>query len=158
MSTYREVHGDAALAVLLPTIPARGFGDGYDWMDGLNATPWASIAVWGRDGWDMGQWPYVIVATCNALGEKVEGEPRARAYGVLTYVEGDVDIYVFNDHADRIAKLDEIAQWYWRRSNDVPQAVEIGPLEPELFGSFSWARCDAEPTAYPREWKKLEQA
>jgi hypothetical protein len=56
----RDAEPTKATAGGLPALPARYDCDGYEWMErlpeGWNATP-----SWGRDGWDLGQWPYCIV-------------------------------------------------------------------------------------------------
>jgi hypothetical protein len=44
---------------------------GYDWMELIEAEGWAVIPSWGCDGWDLGQWPYVMVAatrTADSIG------------------------------------------------------------------------------------------
>lgn len=58
----------------LPALPQRGFGDGYDWMSELQK--WAAIPGWGRDGWDMGSWPYVIILTCAVKIPVERQQPR----------------------------------------------------------------------------------
>ena len=58
----------------LPAIPARGWDDGYDWMAKVRR-PWAPVPSWGRDGWDMGDWPLVIVLTCCSYVEEEDRRP-----------------------------------------------------------------------------------
>ncbi len=60
---------------------------GYDWMELIEAEGWAVIPSWGCDGWDLGQWPHVMVAatrTADSIGN---------LFGVATYCEGDVSCY-----------------------------------------------------------------
>lgn len=170
----------------LPAVPGRGWGDGYDWIDLVTEAPgWAVIPSWGLDGWDMGSWPYVIVATCTvAIPEDdrpVRQPPwcvhcrqplrlldmqvwasewhgpdchstvsahrparQTRAYGVLTYVEGDLYVHAYAQHEDRIAALDETAAWYWRHQEHGPKDLPwTGPLAAEFCGPFSWDRVEA---------------
>ncbi|HSL35278.1 MAG TPA: hypothetical protein VK883_00495, partial [Arthrobacter sp.] len=57
---------------------------GYDWMELIGEHGWAVIPSWGSDGWDLGNWPYVMVAatrTADSIGN---------LFGVATYCEGDV--------------------------------------------------------------------
>ncbi|VXC21109.1 hypothetical protein ARTHRO9AX_220242 [Arthrobacter sp. 9AX] len=35
---------------------------GCDWMELIDAEGWAILGVWGCEGWDLGQWPYVMIA------------------------------------------------------------------------------------------------
>lgn len=37
--------------------------DGYDDMDVAESEGWKAVSGWGRDGWDLGDWPYVVVST-----------------------------------------------------------------------------------------------
>jgi hypothetical protein len=76
MSAERDTLKRPELERFLPPLPGRGDGDGYDWMDAVAATPWAVIPSWGREGWDAGQWPYVIIMTAVAVVPEVARPPR----------------------------------------------------------------------------------
>jgi hypothetical protein len=175
----------------LPPLPPRDpGGDGYDWMDRVHRSRWAPIPSWGRDGWDLGDWPLVIVATtvvaidveeprpvrrpercihcrqaltmpgpvwvavhggaeCPAtFGEHVPAR-QARAYGVATYVEGDIDVRAYAEQEERLAAIDDIAAFYWRlqQSHGPENLPPVGPLPVEYTGPFSWERCQSEATA-----------
>lgn len=54
-------------------------GDGYDWMDLAQRTPWVVIPSWGRDGWDLGSWPYVQVLTCAVVVPDARRRPKVPA-------------------------------------------------------------------------------
>jgi hypothetical protein len=149
------------LVRFLPEVPLRGYGDGYDWMDELGGTRWRVLPNWGRDGWDMGAWPYVIVGTCAVVVPKDERPPgQTRAYGVLVYVEGDREVTAHATAQDRQVRLDEIAAFYWALSqSDGPDFYDPpgtpwevrklgrvhGPAELAHTGPFSWKRAEAEP-------------
>lgn len=120
----------------LPPLPPRGWGDGWDWMDELGPTPWVPVPLWGLDGWDLGEWPYVIVCICSPGS-------GTQAFGVATYVEGDLERQAYATRAEMIARVDEIAAFYWRLSSRPPEVPPIGPLPEELTGPFSWERLDA---------------
>ena len=36
-------------------------GDGYDDMELAEKIGWHPISAWGKDGWNLGSWPLVIV-------------------------------------------------------------------------------------------------
>lgn len=121
---------------LLPPLPPRGWGDGWDWMDELEGTPWVQVPNWGLDGWDLGQWPYVVVVICSPGS-------GAKAFGVGTYVEGDLTREAYATRAEMITRVDEIAAFYWRLSSSPPEVPPVGPLPEYLTGPFSWERVEA---------------
>ncbi len=84
-------------------------GDGYDWIDALT-DGWRPVAAWGREGWDLGAWPLVIVAHHD--GDQL--------YSVGTYTEGDLDVQAFPTRAERDATTDHIAATWWRTFNNGP--------------------------------------
>ena len=48
------------------------YGEGYDWMARLTGTGWHELSSWGRDGWDLGSWPYIIFAVTKTEDEAGE--------------------------------------------------------------------------------------
>jgi hypothetical protein len=117
---------------LLPALPNRWGGDGYDWMEELSGG-WRPVASWGSQGWDLGSWPYVIVAIC-----RIRTEDQGTVWGVCTYVEGDLTVESFTRYEDLIAAVDKIAEFYWRHAergpNDLP---EEGGLLPHHQGPYT---------------------
>jgi len=96
----------------VPELPSgQQAGDGMTWIGRL-ADGWHAIALWGADGWDLGEWPYVIVAHYD--------NPAAQVYAVATYCEGDVDARAFTSRAERDAETDTIAAWHWRNNDNGP--------------------------------------
>lgn len=78
-----------------------GGDDGYDWM--YDANPrlgYKEIAGWGADGWDLGDWPYVIISVSKDLCT------------VLTYVEGDLTRARYASKADALAAIDAAFIFY----------------------------------------------
>lgn len=170
----------------LPPVARNEYDGGYEWMDRL-AHRWAVVPSWGREGWDLGEWPYVLVATCvvridpeeprpfrrpeqcihcrafltlpgpvwmaeltgaecpSTLGNHVPAR-QTQAYGVCTYVEGDIDVRAYATHDARLRELDNVAAFYWRLKLPEPMehVVKIGPLPPEYSGPFSWERAERE--------------
>ena len=92
-----------------------------------------AVSSWGRDGWDLGEWPYVVISH----GTTPEGEHVVRCN-----VEGDLDYYVTPDVETRDKVTDWLAHFYWQNRGDVECSFEDMPAERR--GPFSWARLDAE--------------
>lgn len=108
----------------------RGFdpsGDGYDWMDDAIVAGWRVIGSWGADGWDMGDWPYVIVAYRQLPDQ---------TYMSIVRVEGDLAAAQHSDHAELTAFLDRTAQAYWRRNGRGPDDLH----SPDASGWYNAKR------------------
>jgi len=89
-------------------------GDGYDFIETNRKLGWKPIPAWGRDGWDMGRWPALIVMTNDDFTH-----PR-----MLVYIEGDVDVTEFDSATDRDAALNEVAERFWRAGeSDGPKDI-----------------------------------
>lgn len=109
----------------LPSLPPS-WEEGYDWMGKLSGG-WHEVPGWGEAGWDCGSWPYVIVAHCNADSDAGIG------WGVVTYVEGDIEVKEFPTREERDKETDKIAVFYWSRDEDyknAPQTVDDPRLGP----------------------------
>lgn len=95
---------------------------GYDWMELIEAEGWAVIPSWGSEGWDLGQWPYVMVAatrTADGIGN---------LFGVATYCEGDVTCTYYRTKARQWDAITEHAFFYWKHGQahgpaDLPEAA-----------------------------------
>lgn len=96
---------------VLPPLPDPFvLGDGYPWIDALTGG-WYAVGVWGRGGgWNLGRWPYVIIAHHDSPNR----------YALAVYVEGDLDAQTFPDRSGRDTATDRIAAYYWRRYGDGP--------------------------------------
>lgn len=79
--------------------------DGYGDMAAEEGRGWRAIAGWGRDGWDLGDWPYVVIYASKM------GEP-GRPFGLMQICEGDRTVYAFATEADRDAAVDYLFLWY----------------------------------------------
>lgn len=98
-------------------------GEGYDWMEHL-PRGWAPVAAWGRDGWDLGSWPYAIVVEY--------GDPEQGVYAVGTYVENDITVQRFETADEQYDAIDTIAEFYWRADpsrgpRDLPEGQGLLP-------------------------------
>jgi hypothetical protein len=81
--------------------------DGYEFMDKAHKhAGWRIVGSWGRDGWDLGSWPLVIVQH-RELGEHTD------TFDVLYYVEGDITIERYPTREERDARTDELAVFHW---------------------------------------------
>lgn len=109
-------------------------GDGYDWMDLAShqtGGAWRPIASWGADGWDLGDWPYVVVMYCRLRRPGDDG----MTWGLAVYVEGDLDVRAFTDREEWLRAVDDTAHFYWRLSEDAPDGFPlIGPARAEHCG------------------------
>ncbi len=103
--------------------------DGYGFIEAANADGWRAISAWGRDGWDLGDWPYVVYV--------FRGDTE-RAW----YCEGDITIETFASAEDREQATNEAALFYWRE-----EEWASDPSDPKLRGPFTWKRLDAETAA-----------
>lgn len=79
--------------------------DGYDIMEQALAQGWHAIAGWGKEGWNLGNWPYVVVYSRQV----------GTGYEVALYVEGDMTTYKCPTKELRNQVIDEIAFFYWKR-------------------------------------------
>ena len=114
----------------------RVAGDGLEWANALSAhTPLSAVASWGRDGWDLGRWPLVVIATGEVDGRHV----------LAVYVEGDVYVSHFATAVDLTDAVDlEAFHWWEQLGNgpDVSGYSTLAEVPAELRGPFSTARLD----------------
>lgn len=106
----------------LATHQARQYGrnyaesdDGYGDMEAEGKRGWHAVSGWGRDGWDLGNWPYVIIYRRKLA----EGK-----FGVMQIVEGDRTVYHFGSEADRDAAVDYLFLWYAAGEDWAPLGYE----------------------------------
>ncbi len=97
---------------------------GYDFIEAAATEGWKAVSSWGLDGWDLGDWPYVVYA--------FRGDTER-----ATYCEGDITLETFASREARERATDEAALFYWR---DEPWMTR-DPAD--LSGPFTWARLDA---------------
>ena len=110
--------------------------DGYDIMEPARAMCWNAIPSWGRNGWDLGSWPYVVVYHRRA----VDG------WQIAYYVEGDLTVYSYPSRELRDAATDCLAFWHWKHEEEdwVADIDSVDVAPDHLRGAFSSRRLDAE--------------
>jgi hypothetical protein len=111
-------------------------GDGYDDMELAEKHGWHAIPAWGKDGWNLGSWPLVIVFHRNLK----KGDETA--YQVIEYVEGDVTMWSCPTAEIRQQVTDELAFFHWKFSHQewVKEYNSVDELPDELRGSYGRQR------------------
>lgn len=123
-------------------------GDGYDVMGTVEKEDWLPVGIWGRDGWDAGEWPLVVFY--------VKWDRAADKHFLAYYVEGDVDTYSYDTREERNAHVDELVFWHWKAANKpwVEGVEKVEDLDPKYRGpctSERMAEAVAESMASQRE-------
>lgn len=106
--------------------------DGYDTMEAANARGWHEIADWGSEGWNLGEWPYLIIFF----------KKTPDGYQLAEYCEGDITVYKCPTKEIREAITDEIAFDNWKRQGESwVKGIESAEQAPDnLRGPYSRAR------------------
>jgi hypothetical protein len=103
--------------------------DGYGDMAAEEKRGWGVLPSWGRDGWNLGDWPYVVVYVRDRAGEQHE---------LMVICEGDRTIYAFDMAMDRTAAIDYMFAWYaagqrWAEWTwEDRERLDVGHLEVDL--------------------------
>ena len=106
-TTKSIVTADTGETVTAAVLTDYHAGDGYEWMDRIVGAGWVPVPNWGSQGWDLGQWPYVIVTVATTTdGERV-------MYGVGTYCEGDTSTTWYRTQAAQWEAITEHAFFSW---------------------------------------------
>ncbi|MGD9430978.1 hypothetical protein ACKVM7_001161 [Arthrobacter russicus] len=105
-----------------PVLLNYHMNDGYDWMDEIEHYGFGVLGVWGRDGWNLGTWPYVLCAIAKRSDEV------GPLFGMATYCEGDVVTSWYRTREAHWAAITEWAFQEWKLSGngpaDLPATVE----------------------------------
>ena len=106
------------------------YGDGYSLMGAAETRQWHAIGCWGRDGYDLGSWPLVIVFFRD---HDDEGK-----YDLVYYVEGDTWMYTCPTKEIRNAVCDELAFFHWKNNSEkwVEGYESVEQLPAELRGPY----------------------
>jgi len=111
--------------------PASYGGDGYDYMDAIQAAGWHVFANWGEQGWDFGSWPYVIYAIPINQRHGISTDLR-----IMSYCEGDVTVYHLDNEVQWWAKLDELARWHWLQETRLLDRGKV-KADPRRWGPYN---------------------
>ena len=103
-------------------------GDGWGWIDATDDEgSFAVVGLWGRDGYDLGCWPYIVFALAQ-----YPTEAGFTAFGYATYVEGDLAAHWYSTEEARNLAVSKEAWWYWcSGQSDGPR--ELQGLDPDAF-------------------------
>jgi hypothetical protein len=104
--------GDTLAATATRTV-IYDAGDGWDFLQMLPTAGWRSIRAWGRNGWELGDWPSVVVAVRRCL--------HTGQVEVCEYVHGDLTITTW-PNVDT-GHVDGLAAAWWERT-------DRGPVDP----------------------------
>jgi hypothetical protein len=114
----------------------RWVDDGYDFIQAAERGGWRTVAGWGEDGWDLGDWPYVVFVFREVVDE--DGKRFQRA----CYVEGDIRVESFATAQAREEATDVSAAFYWRRASkssigkELYEACQTTPEDEPLPARF----------------------
>jgi hypothetical protein len=132
--------------------PGEGLssGSGYGWIERLSSG-WHAEPSWGRDGWDLGAWPLVVVAL-------FVDEDRGR-YAAATYTESDVTVNRYRSRSALHAAVNDIAEFHWRLGQSLgPGDLPEGHgLLAKHCGPYSEARREREVAAERGERDGMDQ-
>jgi hypothetical protein len=76
--------------------------DGDDDAEQAMREGWRILYCWGRDGWDLGAWPYVVIYVRDHVDQ----------FELQQIVEGDHTAYRFPTKGERDAAVDYLFLWY----------------------------------------------
>jgi hypothetical protein len=106
--------------------------DGYERIDAVSARGWNAIPSWGLEGWDLGDWPLVVIFHRHS----------ADGYELAYDIEGDVTVYRYPTRELRDAATDCLAFWHWKHAGarwvDGVDGIDNAPGR--LRGRFSYER------------------
>ncbi len=128
MSTTSDLLG-STYKVSIPVVPGE---EGYDRMERRRHSGWEPIPNWGRDGWDLGQWPYVVISHRRT----------SDGFELLYDVEGDTATYRYPTREQRDAATDELAFLHWNGKEWVDGIEHAADAPAHLRGRFSWSRLE----------------
>lgn len=131
--------------------------DGYSDMEVAADEGWHAISGWGSDGWDLGDWPYVVISVRDrAPSSKCCGEcgtitsADTGGHELRQTCEGDTTAYRFSTREDRSAAIDYLCIWYgddireaMGLTDEAREALDAGTLRvPERFRGPYQARTE----------------
>ena len=120
--TTIETTADTGRRVNAPSLPESVWDHGYEYMDLASQHGWGAVGSWGKDGWDLGDWPYVIIFY------RGPSEATGNAWGVGQYVEGDLETKYYETRESFLEAMDRKAFDHWKFHTE-----QAPPNLPEKF-------------------------
>lgn len=106
----------------------RWIDEGYVFIGVGASADWRAVAAWGRDGWDLGEWPYIICLFRGDLERAI-------------YCEGDIRVETYASREERERATDETALFYWRsRGEEWVDGIDFDHPPAYLLGPYSRSR------------------
>ncbi|MHA6969451.1 hypothetical protein ACX5K5_17355 (plasmid) [Glutamicibacter bergerei] len=120
--TTIETTADTGRRVNAPSLPESVWDHGYEYMDLASQHGWGAIGSWGKDGWDLGDWPYMIIFY------RGPSEATGNAWGVGQYIEGDLETKYYETRESFLGAMDRKAFDHWKFHTE-----QAPPNLPEKF-------------------------
>lgn len=139
-----------------------GYSDeGYGWMENAGHDGWKAVSGWGADGWDLGDWPYVIymvreriespgTATLSQIRAKdsLAAEDHLTVFELASYCEGDCRIETYDNVHSRQAAIDQAFIWHvlhnggdsYGLEDEVAEILSTGVVPERLTGPYRSGR------------------
>ena len=113
--------------------------DGYGDMAAEKSRGWQAVSGWGADGWDLGDWPYVVIYVRPAANRFDPDKPTT--FGLMQICEGDRTVYEFGSREDREAAIDYLFLWYSADEDWSP----VGSSMPDARGRLDRGEIEIDP-------------
>ncbi|WP_062214694.1 hypothetical protein [Streptomyces sp. NBRC 109706] len=113
--------------------------DGWDWMTRIRGEGWETPGVWGSEGWDLGLWPYVVVAHIHLSHRDL--------HGLVTYVEGDVYPEAYGSREELWTATARAALGIWSGHDGRPRGLSAAQAS-----TLAKAPSEDIPEAYRRPY------
>lgn len=119
---------DTGRPISAPALPHSEWDSGYDYMELAESNGWVAIGTWGQDGWNFGNWPYVMGFYRH---ERAGGE---NFWGFGTYLEGDLVTDYYESRTALMEAIDRRAFADWKGGHadgptDLPGKFEDLPAK-----------------------------
>ncbi|MCP2092680.1 hypothetical protein LV78_000620 [Actinosynnema pretiosum] len=90
-------------------VPNEETFDGYEWREMAQEFGWVVPGLWGREGWDLGAWPLIVVG--------LHDDPKVKVWAYVVYIEGDIFVHTFDDEDERDRAVTAEAVFWWRNGD-----------------------------------------
>lgn len=105
-------------------------GDGYSFSEVAARHGYRAVAGWGRDGWDLLDWPHYMLF--------VKGSRPDGVFDLLTYCEGDLWHGQYIGADDLYGAIDVIAFDHWKHQGEEwVEKLDAANIPEHLRGPYS---------------------